>query len=132
MRRTFIASLAIGLALSVLGCAAHREHGGMDYKDYFYRHLRDRNQEGLGGRLDLNTASTRELDDLPGLDCSDADRILANRPYVDPRELVERQIIDARQYDLIEDFVYACRICPHGYTRSCPCSAVERTVERRG
>jgi DNA uptake protein ComE-like DNA-binding protein len=134
MQRTLIASLAVGLALSALGCAHFRhDPDRVDYKDYYERHTRDRNQNGLGGRLDLNQASTRELDDLPGLGPCEAHRILANRPYVSTRELVDRHIIEARQYDIIEDFIYACRVCPDRDTRHCPCGVEEtRVIERRG
>ena len=135
MQRTLIASLAVGLALSALGCShmVYREDTRTNYKDYYERHIRNVNQKGLGGRLDLNTASTRELDELPGVSPCDAQRILENRPYVGTRELVDRHIIQARQYDIIEDFIYACPVCPEKNVRHCPCGAPEqRIVERRG
>ncbi len=133
MQRTFIASLAVGLALSALGCA-HFQHDPdrVDYKDYYERHTRDRNHKGLSGRLDLNTASTRELDALPSVSPCDAERILANRPYVSTHDLVDRKVIEARQYDIIEDFIYACHVCPERDVRHCPCAAPERIIERRG
>jgi len=135
MQRTLIASLAVGVALSTLGCAHFRhDPDRVDYKDYYERHTRDRNEKGLQGRLDLNTASTHELDDLPSVSPCDAERILANRPYVSTQELVDRKIIAARQYDIIEDFIYACHVCPQHDHRNCPCAApaVERIIERRG
>ena len=135
MQRTLIVSLAVGLALSSLGCAHRYHNDGSDYRDYYERHLRYRNQEGTGGRLDLNRASTRELEDLPGVGRCDADRILANRPYADKRELVDRRIIPADQYDVIESFVYACPICPDRCDdahRCVRCRADKPPVERRG
>lgn len=134
MQRTLIALLAVGVAVSSLGCASFRQPD-RDYKDYFERHIRDRNMDGLGGRLDLNRASTRELDDLPGVGYEDAHRILANRPYVAPRDLVDRRIIKSSQYDIIEHFVYACPVCTErcDLTKRCvPCPAEEHVRERRG
>lgn len=138
MQRTLIATLTVALLFTSLGGAYGRclDHNAGDFKDYYERHTRNRNMGGLGGRLDLNRASTRELDDLPGVNEDDAYRILANRPYVATQELVDRQIIEPRQYDIIEDFIYACRVCPErcGDVHRCvPCRAQEHAiVERRG
>ena len=139
MQRTLIASLMLGLALTSLGCANLRydDQDRTDYKDYFWRHLRDHNMNGAGGRLNLNSASTRELDNLPGLSCDDAEKILAGRPYGSTHELVDRRIIEPRQYDIIEHWVYACPTCPESYAYPCPCgAAVVRepapVIERRG
>ena len=85
----------------------------------------------------IQTCTTRELDSLPGLSCDDAEKILAGRPYGSTRELVDRRIIEPRQYDIIEHWVYACPTCPEAYAYPCPCgAAVVRepapVIDRRG
>jgi hypothetical protein len=111
MQRALVTSaIVIGLVLPQLGCRPHRvfgdRHGSARYG---YDHDRDRDRGGAGGRLDVNSASIRELDRLPGLSAEDAQRIAAHRPYDRTRELVDRRIIGARKYDRIEEFVYAGR-----------------------
>jgi DNA uptake protein ComE-like DNA-binding protein len=58
-------------------------------------------------RVDLNTASERELARLPGLTDDDAGRIVANRPYGDTRGLLRKNVIGPGKYDQIEDYVHA-------------------------
>jgi DNA uptake protein ComE-like DNA-binding protein len=57
--------------------------------------------------LDLNHASRAQLEALPGISGSEADRIIAHRPYSRPDELVDRDILSRRQYDKIADRVTA-------------------------
>jgi hypothetical protein len=56
-------------------------------------------------RLDLNRASVRALERLPGVTPSMAARIVAGRPYDDPHALVERGILTGRELDRIADLV---------------------------
>jgi hypothetical protein len=58
-------------------------------------------------RVDLNTASERELAKLPGLTDDDAGRIIANRPYGDKRGLLRKNVIGEGKYEKIEDYVFA-------------------------
>lgn len=91
---------ALALAFACAACAPHgyyRERDGTRYEDR--RH----------GRVDINSASARELARLPGVDRDDAVRIVANRPYVNPEALVNRGILGPRAYDRIEDHVFAGR-----------------------
>jgi DNA uptake protein ComE-like DNA-binding protein len=55
--------------------------------------------------IDLNTASLRRVEELPGVTPSMARRIVEGRPYGDPRELVERGILTERELDRILDRV---------------------------
>ena len=57
--------------------------------------------------LDLNTATKEQLLTLPGLTAAQADRIIADRPYKEPGELVSRRIISKSEYDKISDRVKA-------------------------
>jgi hypothetical protein len=76
------------------------------------RRMRDRWRQVTGEsrdvsrRVDLNTASERELARLPGLTDDDAERIIGNRPYGDKRGLLRKNVIGAGKYDQIEDYVY--------------------------
>ena len=55
--------------------------------------------------VDLNTASQRRIERLPGITPSIAKRIVEGRPYAGPRELVERNILTERELDRILDHV---------------------------
>jgi DNA uptake protein ComE-like DNA-binding protein len=53
--------------------------------------------------LDLNTATKEQLLKLPGITPAQADRIVAGRPYDDPKDLVTRRILPQTEYDKISD-----------------------------
>ena len=53
--------------------------------------------------VDLNNASKEQLLALPGVTSAEADRIIAERPYRDPGELVTRRIMSKAEYDKISD-----------------------------
>ena len=55
--------------------------------------------------LNLNTATKDDLLRLPGISSAEADRIIAERPYHDPDELVSRHILPKSKYDRIADLV---------------------------
>ena len=55
--------------------------------------------------LDLNRASKEQLMSLPGVTASQAERVIAGRPYNDPGELVTRHIMPGGEYDKIADRV---------------------------
>ena len=57
--------------------------------------------------LDLNTASESDLESLPGITKTDAERIIRNRPYRSKNELVNKRIISEESYDRIRDNVTA-------------------------
>ncbi|HTU49946.1 MAG TPA: helix-hairpin-helix domain-containing protein [Acidobacteriaceae bacterium] len=60
--------------------------------------------EGLKtkGPLNINHASKDQLETLPGIDGTAADRIIAGRPYKDSDELLRRHIISRAEYHQIE------------------------------
>jgi len=58
-------------------------------------------------RLNLNSASKEQLLGLPGMSDSEADRVIAARPYGSPDELISRRIISKSEYDRISDRVEA-------------------------
>ena len=59
--------------------------------------------------LDLNTATREQLLSLPGVSSSDADGIIAGRPYSAPNELLTRRIVSKADYDQFADRVTAKR-----------------------
>jgi predicted DNA-binding helix-hairpin-helix protein len=96
MARTFMVSLLFGVALISAGCVEPRSH----------RHARW-NDADREDRVDINSASHRQLSRLPGISDEDASRIIANRPYPTPEALVRRGVIGPRKFDEIEVYVYA-------------------------
>ena len=57
--------------------------------------------------LNLNTATKDQLLTLPGITGTQADRIIAERPYLESDELVSRHILPKSEYDRIADLVKA-------------------------
>jgi DNA uptake protein ComE-like DNA-binding protein len=55
--------------------------------------------------LDLNAATKEQLLSLPGVTAVEADRVIAERPYTKPGELVTRRIVPKTEYDKIADRV---------------------------
>ena len=53
--------------------------------------------------LNLNAATKEDLLKLPGITPAQADRIIAGRPYDDPKDLVTRRILPKSEYDKISD-----------------------------
>jgi len=56
-------------------------------------------------RLDLNTASVRRIEKLPGITPSMAHRIVDGRPYREPDDLVERGILTRHELDRISNHI---------------------------
>lgn len=58
-------------------------------------------------KLDLNSASPTELQQLPGIGDALAKKIVENRPYKRKDELVQKKVIPGPTYDKIKDHVIA-------------------------
>ena len=90
MPRAVALDLAFATLLAVSGCG------------FFHRgHVDERPSP-----LDLNTASVRKVEALPGVTPTIARRIVEGRPYADPHDLVERGILTERELGRISDRVY--------------------------
>ena len=62
-------------------------------------------KDGLSNKksVDLNKASRDDLASLPGITSQDADRIIAERPYANPHQLVSRRVISEDEYGQIQN-----------------------------
>jgi DNA uptake protein ComE-like DNA-binding protein len=60
-----------------------------------------------GALMDINSASEKELDTLPGIGEARAKAIVKNRPYKGKDELVQKKIIPQGVYDGIKDQIIA-------------------------
>ncbi|HEV8586505.1 MAG TPA: helix-hairpin-helix domain-containing protein [Methylomirabilota bacterium] len=73
---------------------------------------KDAAKEGKAGKemskpLDLNSASEKDLQQLPGIGEALSKRIVENRPYARKDELVKKKIIPQATYDTIKDKIIA-------------------------
>jgi DNA uptake protein ComE-like DNA-binding protein len=64
-------------------------------------------KEGLSRKesVNLNKASKADLQGLPGITPQKADRIIAERPYADPHQLVTRHVLSEDEYAQVKDRV---------------------------
>lgn len=62
---------------------------------------KDDKDKDKGKQVNLNTASKGRLLTLPGMTSTEADRVIAGRPYNDPDEVVTRNIMPKTEYDRI-------------------------------
>jgi competence protein ComEA len=101
MKRTVVCAALMAAALVLPGCSASDSRRA----DRAWDELRGVPSE----RVELNTASRKELARLPGLNDRDAKRIVDNRPYPNKRALLSRGVIAEDKYDDIEEYVYVAK-----------------------
>src|SRR5215510_7971985 len=90
MSRSRVLALILVTSIAIPGCRfLHRGHAEAERP----------------ATIDLNTASLRRVEELPGVTPSMARRIVDGRPYGDPHELVERGILTDRELERILDRV---------------------------
>jgi len=65
------------------------------------------NTQQQGSLIDINSASAKELDALPGIGTARANAIIANRPYKGKDDLAQRKIVPQSVYDQIKDKIVA-------------------------
>ena len=54
-------------------------------------------------RIDINTASVRDLDKLPGMGPELVERIMRHRPYKKLDELITKKVLGRKQFARIKD-----------------------------
>jgi DNA uptake protein ComE-like DNA-binding protein len=74
-------------------------------------------KQGLNGgpsasAIDLNTASTTQLETLPGISPARAHKIVAGRPYSRPNDLVTKNVLTQEEFDRISGKVQAQQPAP--------------------
>jgi competence protein ComEA len=57
--------------------------------------------------VDLNSANRKELMTLPGIGAAEADRIIANRPYLTKTDLVTKSVLPVGPFLSLRRFVVA-------------------------
>jgi len=57
--------------------------------------------------VDINRASADDLQTLPGIDGAHARKIVDNRPYGDPSDLVKKHVVSGAEFDRISDKIVA-------------------------
>lgn len=62
--------------------------------------------------LDINTASERELQALPGMGAAYARRVVEGRPYTAKNQLLTRGVLPPAAYEAIRDRIVAHRPSP--------------------
>jgi DNA uptake protein ComE-like DNA-binding protein len=113
MRLTLQLALAGGLITASIGCTRHDNPQELREKtaQATAEAKRDAKAIAEGVRegwsrdkpVDLNAASKDQLLTLPGISSTQADHIIAERPYSDPHELVTKRIIRQSEYDKVAD-----------------------------
>lgn len=56
-------------------------------------------------QIDVNVATAEELDTLPGVGVSTANKIIQNRPYQSINELIDKKIVKKNVYDAIQPLI---------------------------
>ncbi len=75
------------------------------------------------GKIDVNSASKEDLMKLEGVGDATADKIIAGRPYATKRDLLNKKIVSASEYDKIKE-----KIVAHGGTSSSKSTKVGTTT----
>jgi competence protein ComEA len=101
-RMLFCAFLAVTLALGSAGTA-----GAQSSTDSSMSAKGSKAAAAVGEKLDINSATKDQLDALPGIGSSYADKIIAGRPYRTKRDLVTKKVIPQSLYDKIKDQIIA-------------------------
>lgn len=59
------------------------------------------------GSVDINSASADQLETLPGISAARAQRIVDNRPYTSPHDLVSKGVVSEAEYSRVSGRIVA-------------------------
>lgn len=65
------------------------------------------NEKPSAGVIDINTATTAQLETLPGISGTRAQRIVDNRPYTSPHDLVAKGVVSEAEYARVSGKIIA-------------------------
>ena len=98
-----IACLIVGMAVAVIGLIASAVWIGSE------RHVAAEESvttiKSVARKTDLNSASIRELERLPGIGPEAAERVVRHRPYHKLDELISRKILGRKEFARIKERV---------------------------
>jgi competence protein ComEA len=106
MRKSPITRIMIAL----LGLALFSSIGVAQSSNQSTGSMADSAMQAAGSKaklLDINSATTDQLDSLPGIGSSYAKKIVDGRPYKMKSDLVRKKIIPQSTYDKIKDLIIA-------------------------
>ena len=97
------AAVVLALALALPGCGWRQRL----WPPWPFRHGESKAAPAPApASIDLNSASLRKVERLPGITPSMAQKIVDGRPYADPHDLVDRGILTERELERISDRVH--------------------------
>ena len=65
------------------------------------------NGKPSAGVIDINSASATQLETLPGISSTRAQRIVDNRPYTSPHDLVSKGVVSEAEYSRVSGKIVA-------------------------
>jgi len=126
MKRTLVWCLAA--MLCALGAASPPAAWAQASKDKPAKSAKatskDTDAKKPAGPVDINNASTDELEAVKGIGPATAKKIIAGRPYKSPDELVAKKAMSQKAYDKVKDQLVA------GASTAAPAPAVEKPAAR--
>ena len=103
MRKFFALIVFLTAALIITACNKDSSTAGLKNPNKWAANSSTSHAE----LVDLNSASKTELISLPGIGEVYAEKIIDGRPYREKTDLVRRNIISEKTYDMISDKVIA-------------------------